>query len=241
MKIALIGYGRMGRMIEEVARERGHETVAVIDIDNREEMDGEAFAGADVAIEFTGPDAAYGNCRRAMERGVKVVSGSTGWSDRVEELKAMCDAGRGTLLQSSNFSIGMNLFMAANRYLARLMAGQPQYTPAMEEVHHIHKVDHPSGTALTLAQELITAHGGMSGWQEVTDGQDIVEGVLPITAIREGEVPGIHTIRWESDVDTITLTHSARSRRGFALGAVVAAEWLCHHEGFHTMADLFDF
>lgn len=241
MKIALIGYGKMGRMIEEVARERGHEIVAVIDIDNREELDGAAFASADVAIEFTAPAAAFDNCRRAMERGVKVVSGSTGWGDRVGELKAVCDAGRGTLLQSSNFSIGMNLFMAANRYLARLMAGQPQYTAAMEEVHHIHKVDHPSGTALTLAQELMAAHGGVREWQEVTDGQSVKSGVLPITAIREGEVPGIHTIRWDSSVDTITLSHSAKSRRGFAVGAVVAAEWLSTREGFHTMADLFEF
>lgn len=241
MKIALIGYGKMGRMIEEVARERGHEIVSVIDIDNREDMAGEAFADADVAIEFTSPAAAYDNCRRAMERGVKVVSGSTGWADRVGELKAVCDAGRGTLLQSSNFSIGMNLFMAVNRYLSRLMAGHPQYTPAMEEVHHIHKVDHPSGTALTLASELMAAHGGITGWQETAPGAECGKGILPVTARREGEVPGIHTIVWDSPADTITLTHSAKSRRGFALGAVVAAEWLDNHEGFHTMADLFEF
>lgn len=241
MKIALIGYGKMGRMIEAVARERGHEIVAVIDVDNRDEMGGAPFGSADVAIEFTSPASAYDNCRRAMERGVKVVSGSTGWTDRIGELKAECEAGHGTLLQSSNFSIGMNLFMAANRYLGRLMATQSQYTPSMEEVHHIHKLDHPSGTALTLAEELIKANGRISGWQETADDNAPAGGILPITAIREGEVPGIHTIRWDSEVDTITLTHSAKSRRGFALGAVVAAEWLKDRNGFYTMADMFDF
>lgn len=241
MRIALIGYGKMGHMIETVARERGHEIVAVIDVDNYNDMDTAAFASADVAIEFTSPSAAFDNCRRAMERGVKVVSGSTGWTDRLPELKKMCDAGHGTLLQSSNFSIGMNLFMAANRYLARLMRNQPQYTPSMEEIHHIHKLDHPSGTALTLADELMDARSGFTGWMETDGSGNVPEGVLPITARREGEVPGIHTIRWDSQEDTITLTHSAKSRRGFALGAVVAAEWLNGHKGFHTMGDLFDF
>ncbi len=232
MKIALIGYGKMGHAIERHATGRGHTVVCRIDADNMADIDSPEFASADVAIEFTRPDAGYDNCLRAITRGVPVVSGTTGWADRLPELKALCDSGRGTLLWSSNYSIGVNLFLALNRYLTRLMAPFPQYRPAMNEVHHIHKLDHPSGTALTLAGDIIAAHPALTGWTEEAAHAD---DTLPITHERRGEVPGIHTITWESPVDSITITHDAKSRDGFALGAVMAAEWLAGKTGYHTI------
>ncbi|MDE7473618.1 MAG: 4-hydroxy-tetrahydrodipicolinate reductase [Muribaculaceae bacterium] len=235
MKIALIGYGKMGHAIERHAIGRGHTIVCRIDADNIADIDGPDFASADVAIEFTRPEAGFDNCLRAINRGVPVVSGTTGWSQRLPELKTLCDSGRGTLLWSSNFSIGVNLFMALNRYLTRLMAPFPQYRPAMNEVHHIHKLDHPSGTALTLAGDIIAADPALTGWTEDADRAAAEPDTLLITHERRGEVPGIHTIAWESPVDTITITHDAKSRDGFALGAVMAAEWLAGKTGYHTI------
>ena len=235
MKISLIGYGKMGHAIERHAIERGHTIVCRIDADNIADIYGSDFASADVAIEFTRPEAGFDNCLRAINRGVPVVSGTTGWSQRLPELKTLCDSGRGTLLWSSNFSIGVNLFMALNRYLTRLMAPFPQYRPAMNEVHHIHKLDHPSGTALTLAGDIIAADPALTAWTEDADRAAAEPDTLLITHERRGEVPGIHTIAWESPVDTITITHDAKSRDGFALGAVMAAEWLAGKTGYHTI------
>ena len=237
MKIAIVGYGRMGRLIEQIARERGNEIVAVIDIDNRADFESEAFRSADVAIEFSVPSAGYDNILQCFRAGVPVVSGTTGFADRLPELKEMCAKGEGTLLHSTNFSIGVNIFRALNRYMARIMADFPSYRPYMSETHHIHKLDHPSGTAVTLADELVENYGRAEGWYEPTI-EKKPESWMPVSTIREGEVPGIHTIKWESDVDYISLTHSAKSRAGFATGAVEAAMWLAGRKGYFTMGEM---
>lgn len=237
MKIAIIGYGRMGRLIEEIARERGNEIVCVIDIDNRADFHSEAFRSADVAIEFTVPASGFDNIVECFREGVPVVSGTTGFGDRLDSLREMCEKGEGTLLHSTNFSIGVNIFRALNRYMARIMSDFPSYRPYMSETHHIHKLDHPSGTAVTLAEELVASYPAAEGWYEPAVEKKPL-GWVPVSSVREGEVPGIHTIKWESDVDYISLTHSAKSRAGFAFGAVRAAEWLAGRKGFFTMGQM---
>lgn len=227
----------MGRLIEEIALSRGHEIVAVIDVDNRADFRSEAFRSADVAIEFSAPAAGYDNILECFRAGVPVVSGTTGFAARIPELKALCDRGEGTLLHSSNFSIGVNIFRALNRYVASIMGDFPSYRPYMSETHHIHKLDHPSGTAVTLADELVEHYPPAQGWYEPAVEMK-PESWLPVSSVREGEVPGIHTIKWESDVDYIALTHSAKSRAGFAGGAVRAAEWLAGRKGFFTMGEM---
>jgi 4-hydroxy-tetrahydrodipicolinate reductase len=237
MKIALIGYGKMGKMIEEIALSRGHEIVSIIDIDNQQDFESEAFASADVAIEFTNPTVAFDNYLKAWAKGVKVVSGSTGWlKNHGDEVKAACANGK-TLFWASNFSIGVAIFSAVNRYLARIMNHFPQYDVEMEETHHVHKLDHPSGTAITLGEEIVEALDRKQGWAEDTTDPKF----LRIDHIRRGEVPGIHTIRYDSDADIITITHDAHSRRGFALGAVLAAEYTKDHSGLLTISDMFNF
>lgn len=227
MKIALIGYGKMGREIERIALSRGHEIVCRIDVDNLCDFESLAFKSADVAIEFTAPTAAYDNILRAFGAGVKVVSGTTGWfKQHEEEMKARCAEGS-TLFWSSNYSIGVTIFSAVNRYLASIMNGFEGYDVSMKEVHHIHKLDAPSGTAITLAEAI----------ESEIDRIDKV----PIESVREGEVPGIHSIRYESDADTITITHDAKNRSGLALGAVMAAEYTAQHSGLLGMKDLFIF
>ena len=227
----------MGRLIAEIARERGNEIVSIIDIDNRGDFQSEAFRSADAAIEFSVPAAGYDNILECFKAGVPVVSGTTGFGNRLGELKEMCEKGEGTLLHSTNFSIGVNIFRALNRYMARIMGDFPSYRPYMSETHHIHKLDHPSGTAVTLADELVANYPGAEGWYEPTL-EKKPETWMPLSTIREGEVPGIHTIKWESDVDYISLTHSAKSRAGFAAGAVRAAEWIAGRKGFFTMGQM---
>ena len=238
MKIALIGYGRMGRMIEEIARGRGHEIVCRIDVGNLGDFDSEAFASADVAVEFTAPDVAADNVRRAMERGVKVVSGSTGWlkGDVLEEMKSRCEEGA-TLMWSSNFCVGVAIFRAVNRYLAKIMNGFPQYDVNLVETHHVHKMDAPSGTAITLAEQAVEELDRKCRWGLRETGPD----VLRIDDIRRGEVPGIHSVTYDSAEDFIEIKHSAYNRRGFALGAVLAAEFVAENEGWLTIDDLFKF
>ncbi len=236
MKIALIGYGKMGHAIEQIAIARGHSIVCTIDADNAEEFDSEAFASADVAIEFSTPATAVDNYLKAFSRGVKVVSGTTGWLSRMPEVKALCQDGGATLFWTSNFSLGVNIFFALNRYLAAIMAGFPQYTPSLEEIHHIHKLDHPSGTAITLAQGIMDVDPAIASWAETEQPAD--KSVLKVNAVREGEVPGTHIIRWDSDVDTLTIEHRAKSRQGFALGAVIAAEWAASRQGWLTMDEM---
>lgn len=223
MKIALIGYGKMGHIIEQVALARGHQIVARIDIDNLYDFDSPAFADADVAIEFTTPMTAKDNILRSWERGVLVVCGSTGWD--VEQVKSLMPPSMG-LIWTSNYSLGVNILFALNSRLAQIMHAYPEYTPSIVETHHIHKLDAPSGTAKSLAEQIENGE-----WQTANV-------PVPIKSIREGEVPGIHTVTWDSEVDTLSLTHSAKSRKGFALGAVIAAEWLKGKTGFHTMQEV---
>ncbi len=251
MKIALIGYGKMGRMVEEIALERGHEIVSIIDVDNIEDFDSPAFASADVAIEFTNPTAAFANYQRAFAHNVKVVSGSTGWmQEHKAEVERMCTEEGQTLFWASNFSIGVAIFSAVNRYLAKIMNGFPQYSVEMEEVHHVHKLDAPSGTAITLAEEILNDLDRKDKWvkglQLAADGtesgsNEVAPNELPIASVRRDEVPGIHSISYDSEADKITITHDAHSRRGFALGAVLAAEYTKEHSGLLTMSDLFKF
>ena len=251
MKIALIGYGKMGKMIEQIALSRGHEIVSIIDIDNQQDFESEAFASADVAIEFTAPQAAYGNYLKAFAKGVKVVSGSTGWmKEHGEEVKRMCSEGGQTLFWASNFSIGVAIFSAVNRYLANIMNGFPQYDVEIEETHHIHKLDHPSGTAITLAEEIVEKIDRKEQWTvgtvvnpdgTVSGSKEVSDKALRIDSIRRDEVPGIHTVKYDSEADCITITHDAHSRKGFALGAVLAAEFTAQHQGLLTISDMFKF
>ncbi len=237
MKIALIGYGKMGHAIEQIALQRGHEIVSIIDVDNQEDFASDAFKSADVAIEFSMPAVAMDNYRKAFAAGVPVVSGTTGWLEHLPEIKAACEVGH-TFFYASNFSLGVNIFFALNKYLAKIMNGFPAYDVRMVETHHIHKLDAPSGTAITLAEGLIDNIDRKDKWVE---GKEPAANEVGIRSIREGEVPGIHTIIYESDVDTISITHDAKSRMGFALGAVVAAEFTCGKKGFLTMQDMLKF
>lgn len=231
MKVAIIGYGKMGHEIEKVLRERGHEVVATIDVDNRKEMmTPEVLSQADVAIEFTSPSTAYDNIRTCIEAGVAVLSGSTGWTERKAELDELCRQKGGAFFYSSNYSVGVNVLFRLNRWLAAVMGRMPQYEVGIEEVHHIHKLDAPSGTAATLAEEMRVASGGALNVKR----EDIV-------SVREGEVPGIHTITYDSEEDTLTVSHSAKSRRGLALGAVLAAEWLVADGGRKGVFSMDDF
>ncbi len=238
MKIALIGYGKMGRMIEEIAISRGHEIVSIIDIDNQDEFNSPAFASADVAIEFTTPWTAYENYLKAWAAGVKVVSGSTGWmkEHEAEVRKACSDEGK-TLFWASNFSVGVAIFSAVNKYLAKIMNGFEQYDVNLVETHHIHKLDAPSGTAITLAEQIVENIDRKQRWGL----HETKPEVLRIDDIRQKEVPGIHTITYDSPEDMITITHDAHNRRGFAMGAVLAAEYTKDHTGLLTMSDLFSF
>ena len=255
MKIAIIGYGKMGRAIERIALERGHQIVSVIDADNTAEFDSDAFASADAAIEFTTPATAADNVMRAAGRGVPVVCGSTGWYARKAEVEEAVLAAGSALMASTNFSIGVHVFNNISRRLASIMGKLEQYEPSMTETHHIHKLDHPSGTAITIAEGIIDECPRINGWEETgvvwknaadderaaataaaeEHRKNIAGDRLPILTCRDGEVPGIHAVKWESAVDSITIEHSAKSRDGFALGAVIAAEWLAHRKGIYTI------
>ena len=238
MKIALIGYGKMGKMIEQIALDRGHEIVSIIDIDNQEDFESEAFASADVAIEFTSPMTAYGNFLKAWAKGVKVVSGSTGWlKEHGDDVRKACGEDGKTLFWASNYSIGVAIFSAVNKYLAKIMNQFEQYDVNLVETHHVHKLDAPSGTAITLAEGIIENLDRKQKWGL----HETAEGVLRIDDIRRKEVPGIHTITYDSPEDMITITHDAHSRRGFALGAVLAAEFTAKNSGLLTIDDMFKF
>ena len=238
MKLALIGYGKMGKTIERIALERGHEIVSIIDVNNIDDFDSVAFRSADVAIEFTMPAVALSNYRRAFASGVALVSGTTGWTEELPQLKKEIEDGGNTLFWSSNFSIGMSIFMAVNKHLAAIMNQFPSYNVEMTEVHHTQKLDAPSGTAITLAEGIIENIDRKNCWVKEVEAKS---NELAIKSIREGLVPGIHTIRYESDVDSIEITHDAKSREGLALGAVIAAEFTLGKKGFLGMDDLFSF
>ena len=238
MKIALIGYGKMGKTIEQIALNRGHQIVCIVDINNPEEFQSANFKSADVAIEFTTPATAFDNYMKSFAAGVPVVSGTTGWLDRIGEIKEKCEKEGKTFFYASNFSIGVNIFFALNKYLAKIMNNFPSYNISMTETHHIHKLDAPSGTAITLAEGIIENVDRKDRWTLETAEQPTD---LPIHAIREGEVPGIHEVTYESDVDYISIKHDAKSRAGFALGAVVAAEFTAGKKGFLGMDDMLKF
>lgn len=251
MKIALIGYGKMGKMIENIALSRGHEIVSIIDVDNQDDFNSPAFASADVAIEFTAPQVAYGNYLRAWEHGVKVVSGSTGWlKEHGDDVRRACTQEGKTLFWASNYSIGVAIFSAVNKYLAKIMNGFEQYDVEETEVHHIHKLDHPSGTGITLAEQIVANLDRKDDWHmgsltqpdgTVVPAESCDKNKMTINSIRSGEVPGIHSITWNSEADQITITHDAHSRQGFAFGAVLAAEYTAQHNGLLTIDDMFKF
>ena len=226
MKIALLGYGRMGQAIEKIAIDRGHTIVAKIDKDNPDEP-----YEADVAINFSVPMAAYENITSAIDKKIPVVCGTTGWLDRLDEVETLCQQNEGAFLYASNFSLGVNLFFELNVKLADMMQKQPLYTASIEEIHHTQKLDKPSGTAITLAEGIPSA-GNL--WHLVEDNG---EGV-PITSIRKDEVPGTHTVTHRSETDEISITHTAHNRTGFALGAVIAAEWIQDKKGIFSMRDV---
>lgn len=251
MKVALIGYGKMGKMIEKIARDRGHEIVSIIDINNQSDFESKAFASADVAIEFTAPQVAYSNYLKAWKAGVKVVSGSTGWlKEHGDDVRTACEKEGKTLFWASNFSVGVAIFSAVNKFLAKIMNAFPQYDVEETETHHVHKLDHPSGTGITLAEQIVEQLDRKKDWQMGTltqpDGTVVAaesqdKEKITINSVRRGEVPGIHSIRYDSDADCITITHDAHSREGFALGAVLAAEYTMNHEGLLTISNMFKF
>lgn len=222
MNAAIIGYGKMGHEIERVLLERGHKVGLIIDLDNGSLLDAAHLAPIDVAIEFTTPATAFDNVMKCLKCGVAVVCGTTGWNDRFAEAESFCKVNDGTLFRSSNFSIGVNILFAVNRYLASLMASRSGYSASIEETHHIHKLDSPSGTAVSLAED--------------AKREGIAE--IPITSFRVGEVAGEHIVRYDSADDFLELRHSAKSRRGLAVGAVLAAEYAVDHKGVLNMNDL---
>ena len=238
MNIAIIGYGKMGREIEKICRERGHNIVCTIDVNEEAKFESDEFKSADVAIEFSSPESALNNYKRAFAANVPIVSGTTGWLDDIKVVRKACEEDGQTFFYASNFSLGVNILFAVNKYLANIMSDFPQYEVHVDETHHIHKLDAPSGTALTIAEGILQAIERKNQWK--LDEQSSTED-LRINAFRKGEVPGIHTIKYESEVDSITLSHSAKSRKGFALGAVVAAEFTAHKKGFLGMEDLLPF
>jgi 4-hydroxy-tetrahydrodipicolinate reductase len=240
MKIALLGYGKMGKAIEQIAIERGHEIVLRITSSNKESLSNGDLKKADVVIEFTNPRSAVSNIQSCFAFDVPVVCGTTGWNDRLKVVKDECNAKQQALLYASNFSIGVNLFFAINNYAAKLFSKQSAYVPSVEEIHHIHKLDSPSGTGITIAEGILNEYKEMSGWKlKQSESENVSESEnkekLSINAIRTGEVPGTHTVFYNSEIDTIELKHTAHNRKGFALGAVVAAEWLHGKKGCFTM------
>ncbi len=238
MNIAIIGYGKMGHEIEKICRERGHNIVCTIDANEKAKFDSDEFKSADVAIEFSSPESALNNYKLAFAANVPVVSGTTGWLDKIDVVKEACEKDGQTFFYASNFSLGVNILFAVNKYLANIMNDFPEYDVHVDETHHIHKLDAPSGTALTIAEGILQSLERKKQWKLDKQNSD---DDLQINAFREGEVPGIHTIKYESEVDSITLSHDAKSRKGFALGAVVAAEFAAKKKGFLGMEDLLPF
>ena len=249
MKAAIIGYGKMGREIERILAERGHETSLIIDQDNAHELDAEHLKDIDVALEFTQPSTAYDNIRTCIECGVAVVSGTTGWTDRLAALQALCRERGGAMFYASNYCLGVNLMFRLNRQLAAMIGRVGGYDVRIEEVHHTQKKDAPSGTAITLAEGIAENLDGKTGWVNYAPGiehasnrversEDTPADRIEIRSVREGAVPGIHTVTYESEDDVLEIRHTIKNRRTLATGAVVAAEFLCGKQGVYTMDDL---
>ena len=234
MKIALIGYGKMGKAIEEIALAKGHQIVLKIDLSNLNEFTKDNLSQADVAIEFTSPHTAFENVKKCIEYGVPVVCGSTGWLDKWNAIETLCHQQNGTLLYASNFSIGVNLFFELNTYLAKLMNKYNDYNVSLTEIHHTQKKDAPSGTAITLAEQVLANNSSKKNWvnQPTTNAAE-----LEIISERIDPAPGTHTIKYSSPIDDIEITHTAHNRIGFASGAVLAAESICNKKGIFTMKD----
>jgi len=237
MKIALIGYGKMGHEIERIALARGHEIVQTIDVNNLTDMDSERFRSADVVIEFTRPDSALANYRKCFSHHLPIVSGTTGWLEHLPEIKEACASGE-TFFYASNFSLGVNLFFALNARLAEMMNGFPEYDVCMKEIHHTQKMDAPSGTAISLAEDILERLDRKTTWAKETANE---RSELAIRSERLGEVPGFHEVTYQSEIDSITISHDAKNRSGFALGAVLAAEYTVGNKGFLGMKDMLGF
>ncbi len=238
MNIALIGYGRMGHEIESVAIARGHSVKLIIDKDNGDDLTGENLKGIDVAIEFSLPDAAFNNIKKCLDEHIPVVSGTTGWLERYNEAVDLCNKKNTAFIHSSNYSIGVNLLFRLNSELADHMARYTDYHVSIEEIHHVKKLDAPSGTAIKLAESIIEKHQGYTEWCLDTKKAD---SCIPVHSVREGDVPGTHIVSWDSDIDNISLKHVAKNRKGLALGAVVAAEFIHSRKGVFTMNDVMGF
>ena len=237
MNLLIIGYGKMGKSIEAIAKERGHNITGIIDIDNQAYLKDIDPSTVDVAIEFSQPDAAYDNIRACLEGGIKILSGTTGWLDKKEEVRELCSQHNATFFYASNYSIGVNLFFRVNKYLANLIKDYPQYKGNMTEIHHTEKKDAPSGTAISLAEDIISANPAIKKWE---NGNADHPESLSIKSERTGTVPGTHIINYVSEVDQIEIKHEAFSRKGFALGAVLVAEWLKDKEGMLDMNDFLE-
>lgn len=235
MKIALIGYGKMGKEIEKIALDRGHEVVLKIDVTNPQDLTIANLQKADVAIEFTIPSSAIANYQLCFEAGIPVVSGTTGWLEKLPEVHQICSFKNGTFFYASNFSLGVNIFFALNKKLAELMANRPEYTVEMKEIHHTQKLDAPSGTAITLAEGILANLPEKTSWVNQSTEK---ANELGIVSVREGQVPGTHIINYDSEVDYIEITHCAKSRKGFAFGAVLAAEYSFGKKGILSMNEM---
>ena len=229
MKIALLGYGKMGKAIEEIALQRGHQIVI-----KTSDEDGYDITQADVAIDFSVPKAAFFNIAKCLKHGVPVISGTTGWLDNYENIVSICKEENGAFIYASNFSLGVNIFFELNKNLAKMMSQLKQYNVSIEEIHHTQKLDAPSGTAITLAEGIISEHSEYSKWLL----NETKEKAIPINAKRIDSVPGTHIIDYSSITDSIQLTHTAHNRQGFALGAIIAAEWILDKKGIFTMKDV---
>lgn len=238
MKIALLGYGKMGKVIEQIALDRGHEISFKIDVSNLTDREKMSPENTDVVIEFSSPASAYENLKFCMSKGLKTVSGTTGWLEHRPEIESLCTENDSTFFYASNYSVGVNLFFQLNKQLAKLMNGQPQYEITSSEIHHTEKLDSPSGTAITLAEGIMENNDAKKSWvnQAIPKADEV-----PIWSLREGKVPGTHTIKYISDVDEIEIRHEAKSRQGFALGAVIAAEWVKNQKGVVGMDEMLGF
>jgi 4-hydroxy-tetrahydrodipicolinate reductase len=237
MRIALIGYGKMGKIIEEILLQRGHQVVLKIDSKNQSELTSENLQKADVAIEFTNPHSAYDYVKLCIDSAVPVVSGSTGWNNKLDEIKKYCIQNKGALLHASNFSIGVNIFFNINKQLAKLMAAYPEYEPGLEEIHHTEKKDAPSGTAVTLAEDILSLLPHKKRW---VNHETSEEDAIPVISKRIDPAPGTHHVKYSSQIDDIEIIHTAHNRKGFALGAVLAAEFIAGKKGVFSMSDVLE-
>jgi 4-hydroxy-tetrahydrodipicolinate reductase len=247
MKIALLGYGKMGKIIEKIAYDRKHEIVLKIGTANLDELTTENLQKADVAIEFSTPNTVLSNIEACFKAGIPVVVGTTGWHHEMAQIKEQCSYGNNALIHATNFSVGVNIFFHVNKLLAKLMNNYPYYDVQVEEIHHTQKLDSPSGTAITIAEGIIDNLESKKGWvnilttDDAADDSNVPADQLLIESLRIESVPGTHTVIYDSEVDTIEFKHTAHNRSGFALGAVLAAEWIQDKKGFYTVQDMFDF